>query len=308
MALPYSFVAAVALFRRTLRAVPRSMLDPSAVAYFQPLTNSVGFPSLVLPEGVAVEQDTVAGVPGEWLVPENGDQDSLLLWAHGGGFMFCSPGTHRQFLAKVADRSKCSVFCPDYRKPPSNPFPEPGMDVWKSFKALHNKHRDIFLGGDSAGGNLALEVARKACEEGSNLQASGVVLLSPWVDLSDTSSESWVQYEDIDFIPAEQAGVIAEIYAGTASLEDPAVSPALRTKWPKHFPPVLLEYAGAEVFRNQIERLERALEKSGVEVLAHCEAGQVHVYPILDFLAPEAPMSEGFFSRLDQFLGRKEWC
>eukprot|EP00435_Cladocopium_sp_Y103_P022667 s356_g5.t1 len=306
MALPYSFVAAVALFRRTLRAVPRSMLDPSAVTYFQPLTNSVGFPSLVLPKGIAVEQDTVAGVPGEWLLPENGDQDSLLLWAHGGGFMFCSPGTHRQFLAKVADRSKCSVFCPDYRKPPANPFPEPGMDVWNSFKALHSKHRDVFLGGDSAGGNLALEVARKTCEEGSNLKASGVVLLSPWVDLSDTSSESWAQYEDIDFIPAEQAGVVAEIYAGTASLEDPAVSPARRTQWPKHFPPVLLEYAGAEVFRSQIERLEKALEKSGVEVLAHCEDGQVHVYPILDFLAPEAPMSEGFFSRLDQFLGRKE--
>ena len=217
--------------------------------------------------------------------------------------MFCSPGTHRQFLARAALHCKCAIFCPDYRKPPEHPFPEPGEDVWKTFRALKSKSKKIFLGGDSAGGNLALEVAHRDVLEGS--RASGVVLLSPWVDLSDTSSSSWVDYAEIDFIPAEQAGIVAEIYAGMASLEDPAVSPARRSKWPKSFPPVLLEYAGAEVFRSQIEGLEKKLLESEVQVHSHCEEGQVHVYPILDFLAPEEPnLSKGFFTRLSGFLRR----
>ena len=59
--------------------------------------------------------------------------------------------------------------------------------------------------------------------------------------------------------------------------EDPQVSPARRLEWPQ-FPPVrcssrgyhvptaevLLEYAQAEVFRDQIKQLEEILAKSGV--------------------------------------------
>lgn len=46
----------------------------------------MGFPSLTLPADVTLEKDVVAGVPGEWHLPKDGD-DNLLLWAHGGGFM-----------------------------------------------------------------------------------------------------------------------------------------------------------------------------------------------------------------------------
>lgn len=234
MTLPYTLRLGVALFRQTLRTIPRSMLVVPNVEYLQPLINKVGFPSLTLPAGVTVEPDTVAGVPGEWLLPdENSQEDTLLLWAHGGGFMFCSPGTHRQFLARVALRSQCAVFCPDYRKPPTYPFPTPHEDVWTSFKALRGGKNRIFVGGDSAGGNLALEVARLALEEDKAAGSAGVVLLSPWVDLTDTSSKSWVENQEIDFIPSQQAGIVAEIYAGDTPLEDPVVSPARRLAWPE---------------------------------------------------------------------------
>ena len=184
---------------------------------------------------------------------------------------------------------------------------------------------------------------------------------------SPRSSSSWTDFRDIDFIPAEQSRLTAELYAGEGvDLEDPELSPARQESWPEgfssdgswqtlflsvffvlgggwrgvsvflflllgffvgsdisffgggqeepplalrfhaawrvRFPPVLLEYAGAEVFRSQIERLCRVLKRSGVEVVAHCEEHQVHVYPILDFFAPDPVMSEGFFARLEQFV------
>ncbi|CAJ1374892.1 unnamed protein product [Effrenium voratum] len=298
MVMTSSFRAALGLLRQSMRSVPRAMLAPETLAtYLQPVTNSVGFPAMLLPSGVDVELDTVGGVQGEWLLPAEASED-LLVWAHGGGFAFCSPGTHRQFLARVAARTKCAIFCPNYRKPPRHTFPEPGLDVWKAYGALRSKRTRMFLGGDSAGGNLALQVARREPKT-----VAGLVLLSPWVDLADVSSSSWTDFRDIDFIPAEQSRLTAELYAGEGvDLEDPELSPARQESWPEGFPPVLLEYAGAEVFRSQIERLCKVLKRSGVEVVAHCEERQVHVYPILDFFAPDPVMSEGFFARLEKFV------
>ncbi|CAE6932529.1 mlhB, partial [Symbiodinium sp. CCMP2592] len=311
--LPATFVAAIGVFRETLRRVPPWLLFSGADQFVKPVTNNFAFPAVTLPSRVTVQQDTVGGVPGEWHIPEdaNSHVDNLLVWAHGGGFMFCSPGTHRLFLSRVAERSQCAIFCPNYRKPPKHPFPEPLSDVWKSYEVLRsrNTQQDVYVGGDSAGGNLALEVARRACAEqvSTHLQkVAGVLLLSPWVDLADNTSDSWFQYEEVDFLPRQQARAVAKIYASTWPLEDPAISPVRHETWPSNFPPVHLEYGGSEVFRDQIERLVDAFRQNRVELSMHLEEGQIHCYPLLDFLAPQVPeMSEGFLSRTASFLNRR---
>ncbi|CAE7781220.1 est [Symbiodinium sp. CCMP2456] len=183
--LPATFVAAIGVFRETFRRIPPWLLFSGADQFVKPVANNFAFPSVTLPSRVTVEQDTVGGVPGEWHIPEdaNSHVDNLLVWAHGGGFMFCSPGTHRLFLSRVAERSQCAIFCPNYRKPPKHPFPEPLSDVWKSYEVLRsrNTQQDVYVGGDSAGGNLALEVARRACAEqvSTHLQKVAGASLSP---------------------------------------------------------------------------------------------------------------------------------
>jgi len=69
---PAGFAAAMTLFRQTLRNVPPSVLhSPAAVQRFlQPVLNTVAWPSLTLPNGVSVQPDTIRGVQGEWLLPE----------------------------------------------------------------------------------------------------------------------------------------------------------------------------------------------------------------------------------------------
>eukprot|EP00931_Biecheleriopsis_adriatica_P102615 TRINITY_DN77560_c0_g1_i1.p1 TRINITY_DN77560_c0_g1~~TRINITY_DN77560_c0_g1_i1.p1 ORF type:complete len:328 (-),score=53.03 TRINITY_DN77560_c0_g1_i1:17-934(-) len=303
----------MSVFRGALRNVPLPLLrEPSVVeSLLQPVANNVGWPSLSLPAGISVHADTVAGLQGEWLLPTGQDAtaERLLLWAHGGGFVFCSPGTHRFFLAKVAARSQLPVFCVNYRKPPQFPFPAPGHDVLATYRALRRKSsgQKLFLGGDSAGGNIALEVARTISERSKLQDASkgpaGLVLLSPWVDLSDTSACSWHQNQGIDYVPVEQARAVAATYAAGRSLEDVQISPGRRGSWPDSLPRVLLEYGGAEVFCSQIETLLEALRASNVEVAATAEEGMVHAYPMLDFLWTQEPkVSEPFFDRLDQFL------
>lgn len=259
-------------------------------------------------------QESLSGVRGEWLLPAGMQEppnqaDRLLVWAHGGGFVFCSPGTHRLFLAKVAAKADMPVFCVNYRKPPEHPFPAPGHDVLEVYKAIRNRRHaeKLFLGGDSAGGNLALEVARILSQpEAVGNQPDGLVLLSPWVDLSDTSALSWRQYKDIDFIPPQQAQVIARLYAGTRPLEDEQISPGLRRSWSSNLPPVLLDYGSSEVFRCQIEHLLDNFQTSGVRVDAAASLGMIHGYPFFDFLwndsgEPHNPF-QVYFQRLVKFL------
>jgi len=310
---PAGFTVALGAFRTLLRHFPEPLVESATAsqAFLQPIANNVGFPSLLLPRDVSVRAGSVRGVRGEWFLPASATSSAgaerLLVWAHGGGFVFCSPGTHRFFLAQVASRARVPVFCVDYRKPPGAPFPAPTEDVLDAFRGLSEQHgaARLFLGGDSAGGNLAIAAARALAKEPEASPATplhGVLLLSPWVDLSDFSAPSWET--ELDYIPANLAQVVARQYAGDVPLDDERLSPALSKDW-RGFPPVLLDYAGEEHFRSQIERLERNMLQGGVQVDAKVEEGQVHGYPLWEFAWGWGPGPfKTYFDRVCAFLHR----
>src|SRR4051812_14754577 len=107
------------------------------------------------PRGVRFIADTLGGVPGEWA--EAGG-DKPLLYLHGGGFVGCSPQTHRVLTGGFARRG-FRVFAPDYRLAPAHPFPaavEDAVAAWRGF--AERVGAQAAVAGDSAGGNLALSL------------------------------------------------------------------------------------------------------------------------------------------------------
>lgn len=217
-----------------------------------------------------------------------------------------SPGTHRRFLAQIAIQADTPVFAVDYRKPPEFPFPVPGEDVLNVYSALRGSRRaeKIFLGGDSAGGNLALATSRTIADLGGTTP-EGLILLSPWVDPSDTDLDSWRENRDIDFICQPQGEVLAQIYAAGVDLTDVRISPGLEKKWRSWCPPTLLDYGGCESFRSQIEVMVTSMTEDGVDVDAVKADGMVHCYPLLDFLWGSDPGPfEAYFARVEKFLRR----
>jgi len=311
---PLPFTVAVGAFRTILRHFPQNIAESSfsTQSFLQPVTNNVGWPAQLLPQEVTVKSDVVRGVRGEWYLPkasaseaDGREEGSLLLWAHGGGFAFCSPGTHRMFLARVAALTGVRVFCVDYRKPPDHPFPVPVEDVMGAFRVFQDPglSERLFLGGDSAGGNLALAATRAMIEPSVALRPpEGLVLLSPWVDLSD-AGKGW-KHNKVDYIPANLAQVVAKHYAGSVPLDDARVSPALSDDW-RAFPRVLLDYGGNENFRPQIERMQAAMLRGGVDVDSRAEEGMIHGYPLWEFAWGNGPGPfEKYFDRLRAFLRR----
>ncbi|CAK8999985.1 unnamed protein product [Durusdinium trenchii] len=318
---PPRFKRAIAVVRETVRRVPLSLLssEKAVQSFLKPLAESIlrTVSSLSMPSGVQVIHDTIGDIKGEWILPDSYEPHShaekVLVWAHGGGFVLCSPATHRFFLARIVVHTGVPTFCVDFRKPPRHPFPVPKNDILEVYKSIQKQGfaDAVFLGGDSAGGNLVLSVAKELAESESDSVETplpeGLILLSPWVDLSDTTGDSWHQYADVDYIPSKQAEVIAGIYAQGVPLRDARVSPGRCRTWPVGFPRTLLDYGGCEVFRTQIERLADNMMHHGVELDATVEDGMVHCYPQLEYLwgpDPDGPF-EAYFERVSTFMAMK---
>ncbi|KAH8984792.1 alpha beta-hydrolase [Lactarius hatsudake] len=138
------------------------------------------------------------------------DEMRCLLWAHGGGYYFGSINQERYMIQRYARKIHGRVFAPNYRLAPQYPFPCGLQDLLASYLFLIEPppgaaHRPvqpshIVVGGDSAGGGLALAFLQVVRDAGLPPPA-GAVLVSPWCDLHH-SFPSISLNTDTDIVPA----------------------------------------------------------------------------------------------------------
>ncbi len=134
-----------------------------------------------------VREVEIDGMYGEWVSVDRAHMKKyVILYCHGGGYMTGSSLYARTLTTKLAASTSMDVLCFDYRLAPENPYPaavEDAMRAWNYLMLLGYGARDVIVAGDSAGGNLALSLSLKLKEEG-RLLPRGLVLMSPWTDLS----------------------------------------------------------------------------------------------------------------------------
>ncbi|MDC7695066.1 alpha/beta hydrolase [Asticcacaulis sp. DXS10W] len=111
----------------------------------------------------------------------------VLVYYHGGGFMFGSLDAFDPSLRALARDLKMIVVAPGYRLAPEHPYPaahQDAADAW-AWVAAHAAEfggdvKRLSLGGDSAGGTLALSVALK--QKKAATPPAGLLLYYPGVD------------------------------------------------------------------------------------------------------------------------------
>ena len=111
----------------------------------------------------------------------------VILYCHGGGYSTGSCVYARTLTTKLAASTSMDVFCFDYRLAPEFPYPaamEDAMKAWNYLMLLGYGSRDVIVMGDSAGGEMALSLVVKLKVQ-ERLMTRGIVLLSPWTDLTD---------------------------------------------------------------------------------------------------------------------------
>ena len=206
--------------------------------------------------------------------PVAGDADPLpvLVYYHGGGFVFSSIDAVDRLVRLIAGEAGVIVVSVAYRLAPEHPFPAPQDDAEDAF-AWTRAHAAEFggdparvaVGGDSAGGQLALAVSlrQRAAQRPMPLYQ---LLYYPAVTLAqgDRSYELFGEGYGLDlgFIDAVTELAFPDPAARTAPATWALDEPDLRG-----LPATLVVTAGYDPLRDQARRLAAQLEHDGVSVV-----------------------------------------
>lgn len=221
----------------------------------------------------------IDGIYGEWISVNRAHMKKyVILHCHGGGYSTGSSMYARTLTSKLAVSVSMDVLCFDYRLAPEYPYPaatEDAMKVWNYLMLLGYGARDIILTGDSAGGNLALSLILKLKEEG-RLLPRGLVLMSPWTDLT-SSGESFETKAELDpVLNKEYIDRMVKAYAEGLDLTDPLVSPLFGDF--SGFPPTYIQVGANEILLSDSVRLKQAFTDIGVAVKLDVYPGMWHVF------------------------------
>jgi epsilon-lactone hydrolase len=211
----------------------------------------------------------------------------IILYIHGGAYFAGSGQTHLALIARLSRLTAREIIAPDYRLMQDAPFPAAFDDllaVWDHLVARGHDPWDIVLGGDSAGGGLALALLSRLTVRGQ--RPAGLFAFSPWTDmtLQGDSVRSADAFEVV--LPVERMAEAARRYLDGAAPEDPRASPLFaRFVGP---PPVLLQAGSHEVLRDDAVRMADHLRAAGGEVTLQIWPGCPHVWQMFDGWLPEA--------------------
>ena len=250
---------------------------------------------LPVPGGVRFVPAVVGGVAGEWVEARAGapaatgaTPATTLLYLHGGGFVGCSPRTHRPLTAALALQG-LRVFVPDYRLAPEHPFPAAALDaqaVWRALRA--EVCGRLVVGGDSAGGNLALGLMQVLRDAGEPLP-DAAVLFSPALDLSGGSPSMLANGDRDAMFTGPHLGNLLPPYLAGADAAQPLASPLLGAL--HGLPPLLVHVGEDEVLRDDAVRLADMARAAGVLVQLRVWPVVFHVWQLAWRLLPEAKRS-----------------
>jgi epsilon-lactone hydrolase len=199
---------------------------------------------------------------------------------HGGGFALGSAAGSVGLASSLARKTGMRAVSVDYRLAPEHPYPAALQDVTAAYRALLEQvgsAADVVVSGESAGGNLAVELLVAGKADGLTMPAAAL-LLSPMTDLTATGS-SYAGKADVD--PAISAQAIrtrtADYLAGTdTDRGDPLVSPIFADL--SGLPPLLIQAGSHEVLLDDATRLAAKAAADDVAVILDITPGVPHVF------------------------------
>jgi cation diffusion facilitator CzcD-associated flavoprotein CzcO/acetyl esterase/lipase len=267
-----------ALQRKALQALIKPVFSPRFSIHFQRRwLDILARLSVPVPSAAQATPATV-GVPGEWLRAKAAPAEAApatILYLHGGAYCIGSPRTHRSLTARLSLASGLSVFAADYRLAPEHPFPAALDDALAAYRALR-ADGPVIVGGDSAGGGLALALAMALRDAGEALPAS-LLLLSPLCDAVLPDLLPPPPPGEAMLSPA-WAEACVDFYRGPHSAAEPGISP-LRGDL-RGLPPTLIQAGTDELLHPQALALESALNAAGVHVRCEITQHRWHVFQL----------------------------
>jgi len=252
------------------------------------------------------------GVPAEWVVAPGASSARRVLYIHGGGFILGSPKSHRTITSQFSEITGSAVLAIDYRLLPENKHMDSVEDCRSSYRWLLDNGpngpepiQQLFMGGDSAGGNLVLSLT--AWIRDNDLRtANAVVAFSPLTD-STFSGSSIRRNEATDVMLAPVLKPLRKlprffqswwvVFAHRMRPSNPIASPLLGDLG--NLPPILIQASEAEMLLDDARRYVNKACASGSPVKLQTWPHMLHVWQIF---YPELPQAGEAWAEVEKFL------
>jgi acetyl esterase/lipase/DNA-binding transcriptional regulator YhcF (GntR family) len=214
-----------------------------------------------------------------------------IIHLHGGGWVFGSNRSHHGAMARLAERTGCTLVGIDYGLAPEAPFPRGLNDctwAWRWLRAQRNEHgKPWFVAGDSAGANLALSMMLDLRHAGEPLPDAALLFYGVYDADHDTPSHRRCGDGTFGLSSAKMAWYRAHYLAGGARADDPRVSP-LRAPSLAGLPPLFVTAAELDPLHDDSVQLAARLAEAGVSHQFKRYAGLHHGFMQMAGFLPEA--------------------
>jgi epsilon-lactone hydrolase len=228
---------------------------------------------------VLVEQADACGVPAEWASTPDVSSSEVILYLHGGGYVWGSLKSHRHLVSELGRAAMMRTLALDYRRAPEFPFPHALEDAVSGYRFLVGsgfKPRQIAVAGDSAGAGLAVALLVRLKELGMQ-QPACALLFSPWVDMTVTADSYSRNAKRDPVLNCEIMQFLAEQYLGRLPRETPLASPVFAELG--GIAPLTIFVGATEALLDDAVALTRAAGLADVSVRLEIWPKMFHIWP-----------------------------
>jgi epsilon-lactone hydrolase len=267
--------------------------------HFPAMLEMMDASALPIPAGITSRAATFGGVPGVLFEPAGADSRRVILYFHGGGYMFGTARNTGHVTARLARSAGALAFSADYRLSWQAPFPAAVEDAVAAYRGLLMSGyapENVALAGDSAGGGLVLCALVALREAGDPLPVAGFAS-SAFTDLTVSGRSA----AEIDDPIVTRAGLVmlANNYLDGADARTPLASPLYADL--SQLPPLLLQVGSRELLLDDTTRLAAQAKAAGGEVTVDVLEDVIHIW---QYFGPDLPDTRYSEREAGEFLKR----
>ena len=267
---------------------------PFSKVLFPPANLFLRLFSLRPGSGIVVRRYTLSGLPVLDVAPEGASADvPILIYLHGGAFVYRAAPYHYKLVREYA-LSGCRILMPDYSLSPENRYPAAVLETVALYRwARENLSASVALGGDSAGGEIALSATLRIIEDGMEVPQF-LMLIYPVVD--NVMTESKRRFTDTPVWSSVLNEKMWRLYLGKEKYRSVLESPLLSS-----FPPAYIETPVIDALHDEALMLAGKLGGKDVSVVCHDVPSAPHGY---DMILSSPLVKESIEARKNYIISR----
>lgn len=215
---------------------------------------------------------------------ESFDNLPCMFWIHGGGYVLGKPEGELKIYERFMEAAQCVIISPDYRLSVEAAFPAAAEDcyealVWVKHHAdnLHINSSQIFVGGGSAGGGLAVVMTLMARDR-KDINIAFQMPLYPMLD-NTMSTKSMIDNDSIGWNEAKSK-IAWRMYVGDdyRSLQLSKYAAPAREVYYGNLPPAYSMIGTCDPLLDETMNYMENLKRAGVKTKLDIFKGGYHAF------------------------------